>query len=150
MSHEAFAGRQFYHGTRIDRADGILHTGAEPSDGVYGTGFYTADSAREADDYTPYIGAGVVLRGTLDVKNPKVFNDDNEMEEYLSSKGDRRHMTDLGDLVQEDGHDGMYIGKYGHAISFGHGSFHPNAIRDHQPRADERAGVPTPPWTDLT
>ena len=37
---QSFAGRQFYHGTTMENADGILHEGAKPRGGSYGAGVY--------------------------------------------------------------------------------------------------------------
>lgn len=81
--HESFAGRQFYHGTTMSNADGILHEGEKMFPGVMGKGFYITDSPALAGRYAEYAsgrrlregGTAVILRGEVHPEAPADHDD---------------------------------------------------------------------------
>lgn len=141
--HESFAGRQFYHGTTMSNADGILHEGARPRGGSYGTGFYVTDDEGLATRYAAFknIGKeGAVLRGTTDA-NIKHFETFDDEKEFLRSHGkDPYDGGSLPKLLRRQGYHGLTSGHTGETVLFDHGSFRPNAVR----------GTKEKDWTDLT
>ena len=138
MSH-TFLGPMF-HGTSIESADGILHTGSRPSSyGALGRGFYFSPEEPVADNYADSRGGDspAVLRGQVQARNPIHF----ESAEHLWQRSDEIGYLSPAEYIQSlfrKGHDVVVAGRVGVAVD--HGAFHPQALR----------GKPGEPWTDLT
>jgi len=139
---ENFAGRQFFHGTTMENADGILHEGALPRGGMYGPGFYSTPIERDATAYSARQprSEGAVLRGTTDA-NIKNFENYGEIRDYLRSLGKDPYKDGRMDRVlKKQGYGGMFSKEDDILVTFDQGSFHPNAVR----------GTKETDWTDLT
>lgn len=140
---QSFAGRQFYHGTTMENADGILHEGSRPRGGTYGPGVYVARDEGLATRYASIRrGEGVLLRGTTDAKI-KHFETPHDEREFLRSHGEDPYgggYDHLPKLLRRQGYGGLTSGFTGETVLFDHGSFHPNAVR----------GIKGDSWTDLT
>lgn len=145
MAHESFAGRQFYHGTSMSNADGILAEGARPRAGSYGPGVYVTDDEDLATRYATIKNMGTesaVLRGTTDAKI-KHFDTPHDEREFLRSHGKDPYdaYDHLPRLLRKQGYGGLTSGYTGETVLFDHGSFHPNAVR---------GGKESGAWSDLT
>lgn len=141
---QSFAGRQFYHGTTMENADGILHEGAKPRGGSYGAGVYVTEDEQLATRYAAIKNLGkegAVLRGTTDAKI-KYFDTPDDEREFLRSHGKDPYSggDHLPRLLRRQGYGGLTSGYTGETVLFDHGSFHPNAVR----------GIKGDSWTDLT
>lgn len=140
MSHNML-GPQFFHGTNIHNADGILHTGARKSHiGAMGSGFYVTPDPEVAHQYADETGYGsepAVLGGTIEAKNPIHFASPTEFYQTARDVG-YEIPAEYGNHLFRQGHDAILAGRYG--VLAQHGSFRPTHLR----------GTPDEPWTDLT
>jgi hypothetical protein len=146
--HESFAGRQFYHGTSIEGADGVLRSGERITHGTHSDGFYLTDSLAQAYRYADSkafhkSSTPAVLSGEVHAENPKMFDSMNDLWDYQASEG--LEAGQLRDHLVGKGHD--YLGVGGLGIVLTPGVYHPKAM--HEPgtfRPDEEQQH----WTDLT
>lgn len=126
--------QQFFHGTTVGRADGILREGAAPSPGIWGAAVYVSTSESQACGYSHKdwgsCGESVVLRGTCE-RPLKAFEDASEIREFLRGLGKDPYQDDvhLSTILLKLGFGGMCNTKSGVVALFGEGSFHPNAMR---------------------
>jgi hypothetical protein len=83
-----YQGQDFYHGTSLLAANGIISEGARiesESVNTYGEGFYLAFARKTAEDYARLTASPSVLTARVNVKNPKKFRDSIDFESFLQS-----------------------------------------------------------------
>lgn len=153
-------GGQFYHGTDVSSADNILKEGVQPhyGEGDWGEGFHVSPDQSLAADFT-HTGMydqpegdserGALLRGTVHPKNPKIFENYDDVGEYLRSKGHHPHETAaMSEEVRKDGHDFLGVKGSSLGLVLDKGGFHPNGFKEYD--HDEDWPDWQPQWTDLT
>jgi hypothetical protein len=96
-----YSGRVLYHGTSPAGAGSITNIGVNPARftrGFLGIGFNVTNKEERARDFSSDENgtqrAGPVLKIMLNVKNPKVYKDLDEFEEYLANYGRETGLKD--------------------------------------------------------
>jgi hypothetical protein len=111
-----YAGRNFYHGTGKEAANGIVSEGARLTADVvnsYGDGLYLAFDRDAAIDYANQSLCPTLLTAKVSVKNPKKFIDSLDVESFLDENNilfDDLQSTRLTKILKKQGFDAIEVG----------------------------------------
>jgi hypothetical protein len=111
-----YEGQDFFHGTNIEAASGIIAEGAKfTSDRVntYGDGFYLAFRKEIAVEYAKIKNRPCIIQARVRVRNPKQIADSIDLDEFLIANDipfDDSQARALTDLLLFQGYDALEIG----------------------------------------
>jgi hypothetical protein len=111
-----YEGHDFFHGTNLDAALGIVAEGAKlTSDRVntYGDGFYLAFRREIAVEYARIKNRPCIVRARVRVRNPKQIADSIDLDEFLIMNDipfDDFQARALTDLLLFQGYDALEVG----------------------------------------
>jgi hypothetical protein len=111
-----YEGQDFFHGTNLEAALGIISEGAKlTSDRVntYGDGFYLAFRREVALEYASIKHRPCIVRARVRVRNPKQILDSIDLDEFLITNDipfDDSQARALTDLLLFQGYDALEIG----------------------------------------
>jgi hypothetical protein len=111
-----YEGQDFFHGTNLEAALGIVSEGAQlTSDRVntYGDGFYLAFRREIAVEYARIKNHPCIVQARVRVRNPKQIADSIDLDEFLIANDipfDDFQARALTDLLLFQGYDALEIG----------------------------------------